>query len=282
MAKSGQLPAERKDKLDAAGFNFKSQSRPDETWMENFELLKAFKREKGHFSVPKRDAQLGNWISMQRHRLKQEGRLSERMRERRALLIKIGFLKDLTEPNRVSATNSVEHAGTESPGVVDDANSPRNGAAGVAPGINGTDAAGVAPALSPGETTSRQQCQNLQKLNRAENSKLMDRHSKQAHLGSASRIEASVLAARTPPNPSKAMSYEREREKNKSARTVEESLVDTSVPAAGHALNAFESSSHIGGATAGTGMGIDTVSRDLLGVTFGNVLELMTSAKTMI
>jgi Helicase associated domain len=165
--KRGLLSVEKKRKLYAAGFDFQPQENllcfDEETWMEKFELLKAFKRKKGNFPVPHSHPELGNWARNQRQTLKVEDGLSERMKERRALLIQIGFWNDLSSIERDDSD-----AGTECLSVVDGANSPSNDSAEVAPSVNSsTDAAEVAPALSPGDKLNSQ-WQDMQNQNRTD------------------------------------------------------------------------------------------------------------------
>jgi hypothetical protein len=84
------------------------------------------------------------------------------------------------------------------------------------------------------------------------------------------------------PKPKQGCFIQKRTRKNKSAPTVEESPVDASLPADGQALSAATtfaaSSSHIGGATAVTGMGNDTTvtpdSRDPPGVIYGTGLDI--------
>jgi hypothetical protein len=163
------LPVEKTRKLQDSGFDFQPRENiDDENWMEKFELLKAFKHKKGSFSVPLMHSELGKWTRSQRQRLKKEDGLGERMKERRALLIQIGFWNDL---GSIECDDS--DAGTEHLNVVDDANYPSNDSAEVAEKEN-------------------EQLQHAQSLKRAGNTKVTERPDKQPRLRSASRAEVSV------------------------------------------------------------------------------------------
>jgi Helicase associated domain len=271
LVKVGRLSDDKWKRLKDAGFDFEPQAiyanADDELWMQKFDLLKAYKIKEGNFSVRLSHPDLGVWVRTQQ-RLKEKEGLTQRMQNRRALLSEIGFWKDLG-----SAECDESDAGTECTDIAHDSNSRRNDAAGVVPAINGTGVDTVV-ALWPGGKQNGLR----QKLKRAGNS---DRRSSQPRLASSSKVEASVLEARAPPNPGKAVSCEMETKKNKSAPTAEESLLEAPLQTDIRAWNAgapfASSSSHVAGSTARTGTGKDTtvtpLSQDPPGVAHGTGLD---------
>jgi Helicase associated domain len=161
-AKRGNLSALRKGKLGAAGFDFGPQESlniDDETWKENFELLKEYKLKEGNCSVPRNSPKLYFWACNQRRYLIRQAGLSERMKGRRALLIQLGFWDEIGNIECDDSDTESEYSR-----VVGDANPTSNDSAKGAPVINGTQAARVAPAQSPGDEQNGQR----QNLNRAD------------------------------------------------------------------------------------------------------------------
>ncbi len=85
----GKLKTERKDLLDAIGFNWSSEIN-DHKWREMYKRLKQYHTEHGDADVPngwKDDPKLAHWVSQQRERLKKEVLLEEQKR----LLDELGF-----------------------------------------------------------------------------------------------------------------------------------------------------------------------------------------------
>lgn len=89
MFLQGELSSERKDMLNAIGFNWNSEV-IDLKWREMYERLKEYHASKGNADVPhrwKNDPQLSFWINSQRERCK-KGALSE---EQKGLMDDLGF-----------------------------------------------------------------------------------------------------------------------------------------------------------------------------------------------
>lgn len=87
--KRGEMDAERRQRLDEIGFDWRFDSHKEE-WATRFEQLKAFKQRFGHCSVPVKwpeNPQLGVWVTKLRHRHK-TGKI---LPEKGELLREIGF-----------------------------------------------------------------------------------------------------------------------------------------------------------------------------------------------
>ena len=87
--KAETLQPERQRRLDALGFDWRSDSHKEE-WATRFEQLKAYKQRFGHCRIPVKwpeDPQLGVWVTNLRHRQKR-GKLSP---EKESMLAEIGF-----------------------------------------------------------------------------------------------------------------------------------------------------------------------------------------------